>query len=101
MIDLMKKTLLTGVGLAALTADKVEELAREFVKSAQLSSEKGQEFIKEVTQRAEKARTDLEATVRRVVNDSLRKTDLATHDDVSRLEARIAELERKLNAKSQ
>ncbi len=31
MIELVKKTLLTGVGVAALTKEKIEEVARDFV----------------------------------------------------------------------
>ena len=73
MTELIKKTLLMGVGLAALTKDKVEELAREVAHSAKLSSEKGQEFVDTVVDRAEKARTDLEARVQRLVQDNLKK----------------------------
>jgi hypothetical protein len=31
MLDLMKKTMLTGIGLALLAKDEMEELAREVV----------------------------------------------------------------------
>ncbi len=37
MFDLIKKTLLTGVGLAVMTKDKVEELGKEFASQAKLS----------------------------------------------------------------
>ena len=100
MIDLMKKTLLTGVGLAAMTKEKVEEVAREIAHAAQLSSEKGQAFVDEAVAKADKARQDLEATVQRMVNEALKKTDLPTHDDIAQLSARIEKLEQTLAAKS-
>ena len=96
MIELVKKTLLTGVGLAYMTKDKIEEIARELAKSAELSKDKGQEFVNEVIERGETARKDLEATVQGLVNDSLEKTNLATREDIDRLVARIEELEAKL-----
>jgi polyhydroxyalkanoate synthesis regulator phasin len=93
MIDLLKKTLLAGVGLTLLTKDKVEELAREMAKSAQLSREKGEEFVEEAVARAEKGRADLEATVQRLVREALAKADVPTREDYARLAARVERLE--------
>ncbi len=99
MTDLIKKTLLMGVGLAAMTKDKVEELAREIADTAKLSSDKGQEFVNTVVDRAEKARKDLETTVQRVVKDNLKKLDLPSRDDVAALTARLEKLEQTLAGK--
>jgi polyhydroxyalkanoate synthesis regulator phasin len=99
MIDLLKKTLLTGVGLGLLTKDKVEEVAREIAKAANLSSDKGQEFVDEAVARAKKGREDLEATVQRMVKESLHKANLSTRDDVAELTARLERIEQALAAK--
>jgi polyhydroxyalkanoate synthesis regulator phasin len=101
MFELIKRTLLTGVGLAALTRDRVEELAREIANAAQLSAEKGDEFVKEAVARAEQTRTDIETQVQHMVNDALRKTDLPSRADIEALRARIDELEQKLATKSE
>ena len=100
MIDLIKKAMLTGVGLAALTKDKVEELAKEFAKATQLSGEKGKEFVDEMVSRSEKARKDLEATVQRFTAESLKRLNVPTRDDIANLSDRIAELERILASKA-
>jgi polyhydroxyalkanoate synthesis regulator phasin len=97
MIDLMKKTLLAGVGLTLMTKDKVEELARDIAKSANLSADKGQEFVNEAVARAKKGREDLEATVQRMVNDMLARTPVATRDDIGKLTARLEQLEQTLS----
>jgi polyhydroxyalkanoate synthesis regulator phasin len=96
MFDLIKKTLLTGVGLAVLSKEKAEEMARDIADAAKLSSDKGQEFVDEVVGRSEKMRKELEETVQRAVNDSLKRTNLPTRDDIAQLRARIEELERTL-----
>ena len=101
MIDVIKKTMLLGVGLAAMTKDKVEEYARDLADNAKLSSEKGKQFVDEVVQRAEKAREDLESTVRCAVNDQIKKSDLLTRDDIAKLTERIEQLEQKLASKSE
>lgn len=96
MIDLIKKTLLAGVGMTLMTADKVEQVAREIANAAQLSADKGQEFVDEAVARAKKGRQELEATVQRVVRQALEKANLPTRDDVAQLAARIDELEQRL-----
>jgi polyhydroxyalkanoate synthesis regulator phasin len=100
MFDLIKKAMLTGVGLAVMSKEKAEQLARELADAAHLSSDKGQEFVEEVVGRSEKMRKELEETVRRVVSDQLKQTDIATRDDIAQLRARIEELERTIAAKS-
>lgn len=99
MFDLIRKTMMMGVGLAAMTRDKVEQMARDVAETAKLSGEKGEEFVDEVMKRAEKAREDFEVAVQRVVNEQLRKTDLPTHDDIAALCVRIEKLEQTLAAK--
>jgi polyhydroxyalkanoate synthesis regulator phasin len=96
MIDLIKKSFFTGIGLAAMTKEKVEEMAREWAKAAQLSGEKGQEFVQEVLDRSEKARKDFEDTIARYVRDAVKQTKLATHEDILMLNNRIKHLEQKL-----
>lgn len=98
MMDLIRKTLLTGVGLAALTKEKAEEVAKELLKATELSGEKGKEFVDEVVARSEKARKDLESTVERLVGESLHRLNLPTRDDIARLQARIDELEQSIRA---
>jgi polyhydroxyalkanoate synthesis regulator phasin len=101
MVELIKKTLLAGVGLAALSKEKAEELAREIANATQTSGEKGKEFVDEVVARSNKARKDLEDTIQRYVTEQLKRLNLPTKDDITALNARIEELERSLAAKAQ
>lgn len=96
MFDVMKRALLTGVGMAVMTTERVEEWAREMAKTSNLSAEKGAEFIRDAVQTAEKTRDEFERRVGAVVQERLAKAGLATNTDVERLLARIEELERKV-----
>ncbi len=100
MFDLLKKTMLAGIGMTLMTKDKVEEVARDIASSANLSAEKGQQFVDEAVARAERGRADFEQEVRRITEDTLSKSGAATHEQVTALEARIAELERKLEERA-
>lgn len=45
MFDIIKKVVLTGVGLAAMTKDKVEEVARDLAKKGKLTEKEGKELV--------------------------------------------------------
>jgi len=96
MMDLIKKTLLAGVGMTLMTADKVEQVARDIANAAQLSADKGQEFVDEAVARAKKGREDFEAAVQRAVRQTIEKANLPTRDDLAQLTARIEKLEQTL-----
>ncbi|MEA1927243.1 MAG: phasin family protein [Candidatus Auribacterota bacterium] len=95
MIDLIKKTMYLGVGLAYMTKEKVEEISQELIKKGELSATEGKEFIDDLTQKSEEARKALEERVDKLVKSSLARMKIATRDDLSALEKKIAKLEDK------
>ena len=99
MFDLIKKTMLTGVGLAGLTKDKSEKLARELAKKGKLSEEEGKKLVNELSKKSEKARKDLEAQIEKVVKNTMKKMNLATREDILKLTERIKKLDQALKEK--
>lgn len=97
MIDLLKKTLATGLGLAVMTRDKVEELGKELAKTAKLSETEGSEFIKELHQHADSAQKEFQSRIDREVNRVVEHLHLATKDEVMAIHAKIDELTRKVD----
>ena len=55
MFDLIKKTLLTGVGLAVMTKEKVEELGKDLASQAKLSEHEGKEFVDHLLKQSDTA----------------------------------------------
>jgi polyhydroxyalkanoate synthesis regulator phasin len=80
MFDLIKKTMLTGVGLAAMTKDKVEELAKELSEKGKLSEKEGKDLVDDLLKKSEQSRKDL---------------DMVTKKDIARLEKKIKNIEKK------
>jgi len=97
MLDVIKNTMLMGLGMAAMTKDTIEKMARDVADNAKLSTEKGREFVDDVMKRAEQAKADMEANVSRLVNDNLKRVDIASKSDIDALKARIDRLEQLLS----
>ena len=97
MIDLVKKTMMAGVGLAVVTKDKVEESLNELVEKGKLSKEEASDLTEKIVEegkdRAEKAKNELSG----MFTEMLQKANLVTADQYAALEARVTELEGKLH----
>jgi len=96
MIDLIKKTLLTGVGLAVMTKDKVEELGRDLVDQAKLSENEGRDFLDNLMKQSEAARDEFESRVNALVKKAVEGLNLVHQDELTKVQARLAELEAEL-----
>lgn len=95
MFDLIKKTLLTGVGLGVMTKDKVEELAKELTRKGELSEKEGKELIDDLLKKSERARKDLEAKIEGLVREAMGKLNVATKKDIAQIDAKIKRLEKR------
>ena len=96
MIDLIKKIVFTGVGLASLTKDKIEALGKEIADQAKLSEKEGKELLDELMKKSEESRKDVTSQVERFVKDSLEKMNLATRDELLKLEEKVQQLSKAL-----
>lgn len=96
MFDIIKKTMLMGAGLAAMTGDKIEELAKELTEKGGMSEKEGKELVEELVRKSDRARKDLDAKVETLVGKALEKMDVATRKDIARLEEKIGEIEQKV-----
>lgn len=89
IIGLIEQALFMGIGLAVKTKDEVRELAKDFVKKAELSENEGKKFINDFLKRYDKSREKLEEKVEKTVKDVFRRSSLATKDDLADLKAEI------------
>ena len=94
MLNLVKKVMLTGVGLAVMTKDKAEELGRELVKKGEITEKEGKEFVEELLKKSEDARKDFEKKVEESVKKILARMDVVTKKDFNKLAKRVAVLEK-------
>lgn len=90
MIDVLKKTVLSGIGLAAMTKDKVEDLCKDCVAKGQLTEQEGEKFVSELLQRSGEAKVELEKQVEAATQKMIEKMHLVRVEDVKALETEIA-----------
>jgi polyhydroxyalkanoate synthesis regulator phasin len=95
MFDLIKKTLFAGAGLAFMTKEKAEEVAKKIASEAKIAEGEGKKFVSELIKKSEEAKAGVEKLVNATVDKALTKLDLPSKAEVKRLEARIKELEAK------
>jgi len=93
MFNLIKKALLTGVGLAAMTEEKVEQLARDIAEKCKLSEKEGRDLMADLLKKSEQARKDLEARLEKLIGEGIRKLDVPSKADLEKLGDRIEALE--------
>jgi polyhydroxyalkanoate synthesis regulator phasin len=93
MVELLKKSLYASVGMALLSKDKAEKVAKAIAKEAELSQEQGRKLVGDLVKKSEETRLTIERIVQEKVEKALKKTALATRREVTVLEERIRNLE--------
>lgn len=85
MMDLFKKTMLTGIGLAAISRDKLEDLTRELIDKGNMTEEEGRKFVAEMFEYGEKAMDGLEKQVNTYVEKALNRMELVRKSELEEL----------------
>lgn len=94
--DLIERTFLVGVGAAAFTKDRVQELVEEFVRRGELSSDEGRDLVDRlVTRSRDEARSAMKKADSSL-QGALRDLGLSTRREAEELEARVRQLEHRL-----
>lgn len=95
--DLIERTFLIGVGAAAFTKDRVQELVEEFVRRGELSGDEGREMVDRLVTRS---RDEARSVARRAdssLQGALRDFGVATRREVEDLELRMRQLEHRIS----
>lgn len=94
MFDFIKKTMLVGAGLAAMTREKIEGMVDELVKKGELSEKEGKEMVDELVKKSKSVKKDLEKKVEKIVADTVKKLNIPTRDELTELKEKIERMEK-------
>lgn len=97
MLDIIKKTMMTGIGLALLAKDEVEDLAKEVVEKGKMTEKEGKKFFEDLQKRYEEVQNKLEDRVEKTVKEFLKKADVVTSDELKALKKEIRELKKAIS----
>ena len=93
MLDSIHKMFLAGVGLAAMTKDKIDEHIKELVEKGKLTEKEGREMADDMLKKSKQAKEDLEKQVEKLVQQTLGTLQIPSKKEVEELAARIEKLE--------
>ncbi len=99
MIDSLKKLGLLGIGIYALTEEKIDEMVKELVENGDINKEEGKKFVEELIEKKREQQEELEDMVSSRVKDVFGHSDLATKEEINKLHSKIEELEKLLRDK--
>ena len=89
MFELVKKTMFTGLGLAYMTKEKIEERSKDLIEKWKLSEKEGKELMDELKKKSDEAKKEAQQHVEKLVEETLEKMNVATKDDLKNLEERL------------
>ncbi len=96
MFDLMKKTLLAGLGAAVVTKEKIDNALKGFVDQGKISKEEADRIANDLVQSGEKQWEEIQARVVEVVKNALETLDIGSKKEFVELQQRVENLENRL-----
>ncbi len=97
MLNIIKKAMLTGIGLSLIAKDEVEELAKELISKSKMSEKEGSKFIEELQKKYDETQDRLEERVQQTAKEFLKKADVVTGDELRGLKKEIRELKKAIS----
>ena len=95
MSDLIKNTVLAGLGILSLTHEKAEKLAKDLIKKGELSETEEAKFIKDLMERAEKYSVEAEKKIEKTVKKTLKKLNVPSRKDLEEINDKLDKLSKK------
>ena len=97
MLELIKQSMLAGIGLVLKTKDEVEKLAKELIEKGKMSEKEEKNFLEAIREKSDDARNKLEKRVEKIVKEILKKVDVASRDELLALKKEIRELKKAIS----
>jgi polyhydroxyalkanoate synthesis regulator phasin len=96
--EMVKKSLAFGLGVAALTTDKLKQFVDEAVARGEMSGDEAKKFMDDVQNRAEDEKKNMQGWIRDQVNKIVMAGGAADADRVAQIDGRLDAIERRLDA---
>jgi len=92
--ELMKKVMMTGLGLALKSQSEMEALTKDLIKKSKMGEAEGKKFVDDVMKKYDKAKKDMETTIRKGIADYMSSADIASKKEVESLKQEIKKLKK-------
>lgn len=95
--DMIKKSFFLGMGVLALTQEKVKGLVTELIEKGEITENQGKKIAEEISKKAQETRELMEKNIEKIVLKVIKKANIVTDKELKKLEKRVAELEKKVS----
>ena len=96
MEDIIKKVLYTGVGIATVTAEKLQETVDEWVGKGKVSEEEGKKIVDDFWVKVDNRKNEIEEKVKEMFENAANKVNIPTiptREELDELVKRVEALE--------
>lgn len=97
MKDTIKKGMALGLGLAVASKEQAQKMMDDLVKKGEMTRQESKEFMNDALKKGEEKQTEMDSMMHERMAKMLSDLNVATKEEVKRLEHRIVELENQLN----
>lgn len=97
MIELVKKTMLAGIGVGVVTRDKVLESLDELVEKGKLSRDEAAAMSDKIVEEGQAETEKAKVEANKLFNEMLHRANVVTKDQYEALAARVTALEGRLH----
>lgn len=99
MEDLFKKFFYTGVGIASLTAEKLQEVVDELIGKGKVSKEEGKKIVEDFKEKVDVRKEEIESKIKDLagnLTEGLNIPKFVSKEDFDAMMSRIEALEAKM-----
>jgi polyhydroxyalkanoate synthesis regulator phasin len=101
MEDTLKNLFYQGLGVIALTRDKVEKTLNELVDKGKLTREEGKKLFEEFSADAHKAGMEFKENSKETIREWIEKSGIPSREEFDALKARVEALEKEKSVNEQ
>jgi polyhydroxyalkanoate synthesis regulator phasin len=99
MDNLIKKSIILGLGIASLTKEKATELIKEVTKDGGVTQKEGERMAKEIADKITKNHQKIEDEIEKVVKKIMVKLDIPSRKEVADLNKKIDKMQKAADKK--
>ncbi|MCS7233038.1 MAG: hypothetical protein N3C62_00620 [Synergistetes bacterium] len=96
MFEVIRKLLLSGLGVLAFTREQIESLVRELVSKGELREEEGKRILEEFVKRMEMRKEEMYERIRQEIIKFMDIIDLARKSELEELKKRLKSFETRI-----
>lgn len=96
MLDLIRKGMLAGLGIAYITKEKVMEATRDLVEKGKLSRDEAENLANELIDEGDRQRQEIEEKIDELVRRGFDRLDIASKKAFVDMADRLANVEKRL-----